>query len=163
MIPDGRDEYRRLVDSAVKSFSGNNARPPWRSDQTTRAMRICYITVFTECDWRNYANVNVPGSIDILPNDGYPTHGGDHLSVGLYQQQAPWWGTPIGSMDPFVATVRFLTLMVQDVPLWDSTDEPTVCQAVQRSQFSDASNYRARLPQALAMEADPLYFTNGQS
>lgn len=134
------------------------------TDRAAKAKRICYRTIWTECDWRNYANRSVAGSIDYLPNDGYPVHGGDLDSVGLFQQRSRWWGDTAGSMDPFTATSRFLAELVK-VPDWWTLDESDACQRVQRSQFDGvtrpyAQNYRDRTAQTDAVAADPLYFTH---
>lgn len=130
--------------------------------------------VFTESDWRNYANRNVPGSIDVSPNDGYPVHGGDLDSVGLYQQRSRWWGSTEGSMNPYTATQRFLATMVGNTPGWFVADESTVCQNTQGSQYDGvkinpatgkpypfAQNYKDRQVQTDAMDLNPLYFTEG--
>ena len=158
------------MDRAVTEF-GAAQRPAWTTDQLVKAKRICYRTVWTECDWRNWANPTVPGSETFLPNDGFPkTYSED--SVGLYQQRAKWWGSTEGSMSPYTATGRFLAAMLRDAPDWfTTTDEAVVCQKVQRSQFDGvtvnpatgkpyvfAQNYRDRTAQTLALEGDLLYF-----
>ena len=132
-VADRRDGYRAEVDRAVSEFG---AARVWSAAQLRKARRICYRTVWAECDWRNYANRKVPISINILPNDGYPDHGGDALSVGLYQQMEKWgWGDPAGSMDPFTATTRFLQGMLRNAPGWFGMAEASVCQETQQSQF----------------------------
>lgn len=124
--------------------------------------------------------MGVPESITILPNDGYPDHGGDLNSVGLYQQRSPWWWTDgdrasiAVAMDPYGSTMLFLVRMAQNSPLWWQMDESTVCQRTQGSQFDGktaidpatgkpypyAQNYLDRSAQTDALEADKLYFTN---
>jgi hypothetical protein len=170
---DRRDGYRSAVDLAVNDL-GVKAYG-WNTVLLQRARRICYRTVWTECDWFLYANVSVVGSIDFLPNDGYPSHGGDLNSVGLYQQRSQWWGDTRGSMDPYESTRRFLTRMMVNVPKWGDPTVPEsfVCQWVQQSQFDGktvdpktgrpfpfAQNYIDRQTQTDALEADPLYWTN---
>lgn len=170
-VVDKRDGYRARVDQAVTDFG---AVRKWSAAQVAKAKRICWRTVWTECDWRLYANVKVPGSIDILPNDGYPSHGGDHLSVGLYQQQRDdWWGSLTSRMDAYGSTTEFLKGMLRDAPDWLTDNESNTCQRVQKSQFDSVtidpstgkpypfgSNYAARQAQTDALEADPLYFTH---
>lgn len=133
-------------------------------------MRICYRVIWTETDWRNLANRSVPDSITVVPNDGY---GKDLDSTGLYQQRASQgWGSIVGSMSPYVATQRFLTAMLRDVPDWYGVDESTVCQLTQRSQYDGrtvdpgtgkpylfAANYQARTSQVNLLEVDPFYFS----
>lgn len=143
----------------------------WTDAQVLKAKRVCYRTVFTESDFKNLANPSVPESLLVLPNDG---PGKDLDSTGLYQQRASQgWGTIIGSMDPYTATVRFLTVMLRDVKNWFDLDESAVCQYTQRSQFDGskinpatgqpypfAQNYKDRQAQTDALAADTLYFTN---
>jgi hypothetical protein len=163
-----RDRYRQQVDSAVVAFSIQ-----WTAEHHRIAKRVCYRTIWTECDWNNYANKSVAGSIDCVPNDGYPIHGGDLDSVGLYQQRSRWWGDTPGSMDPFVATHRFLERMLVNAPDWLTLDESTICQRVQQSQFDGvtidkrtgkpypyAQNYRDRDAQTDALEADLVFFSH---
>jgi len=158
------------VDFAVEDFGRVKK---WTTTQVSRAKRICYRTIWAESDWLNYANVNVPGSINITPNDGYPSHGGDASSVGLYQQMEKWgWGDTLGSMSPGVATTRFLQHMSDGVPQWATLDEWDVCQRVQHSRFNGtpdpvtgkpypyAQNYKDRSQQVDGIAADKLYFTN---
>lgn len=165
-----RDGYRHQVDSAVESFSAD-----WTEQQQCIAKRVCYRTIWAECDWFNYANKSVAGSIDCVPNDGYPPHGGDLDSVGLYQQRSRWWGDTPGSMDPFTATHRFLGRMLTNAPDWQTIDEAVVCQRVQGSQFDGvtidkrtgkpypyAQNYRDRAAQTLALEEDLAYFSHSE-
>lgn len=118
--------------------------------------------------------MKVPGSIDILPNDGYPEHGGDHLSVGLYQQQRDdWWGPLSSRMDAYGSTTEFLKAMLRDAPNWLTDNESSTCQRVQKSQFDGitidpstdkpypwAANYQARQAQTDALAANPAYFAN---
>jgi hypothetical protein len=169
-----RDRYRQDVDRAVAEFGAGSGRR-WTADQISKAKRICYRTVWTECDWRNWANPRVPTSIDFKPNDGYPPNGGSLDSIGIFQQRpASGWGSIEGSMSPFTATTRFLSAMLGDAPNWyTEQDEAVTCQRVQRSQFDGvkinpatgkpypyAQNYRDRTAQTLAVEADMLYFTH---
>lgn len=168
---DHRDGYRQEVDRAVVQCGYDRARA-WTDEEVRKAKRICYRTVWTESDWRNLANRSVPESINVLPNDGY---GADLDSTGLYQQRSSQgWGTVIGSMDPYTATSRFLNEMLNLVPDWFDRNEPDVCQRVQRSQFDGvtidphtgfpypyAVNYAARQSQTDALEANPLFFTEG--
>jgi hypothetical protein len=167
---DKRDTYRMEVDRAVEQFGVDRK---WSAAQIAKAKRICYRTCWTESDWFNWANPSVPESILVIPNDGYPPRGADHLSVGLYQQQPQWWGSVVGSMDPFTATVRFLTAMLRDAPDWLTDNESNSCQRVQRSQFDSVTidpstgkpygfgaNYAAKTAFTDALEADSQYFAH---
>ena len=167
-VRDKRDGYRAEVDRAAEQLGLDKK---WTDAQMLKAKRICYRVVWTESDWRNLANSSVPESIQVVPNDGY---GKDLDSTGLYQQRASQgWGTVLGSMDPYTATIRFLTVMLRDVPDWFTLDESTVAQRTQRSQFDGikidpatgkpypfAQNYKDRQAQTDALAADLNYFTN---
>jgi len=165
---DKRDGYRGEVDRAFEQFGADRK---WSAAQLAKAKRIAYRTIWTESDWRNLANKAVPESIDVVPNDGY---GSDAQSTGLYQQQPKWWGSVVGSMDPFTATIRFLTAMLGDAPDWLVANEATTAQRVQRSEFDGVTidpatgkprpfgaNYQARSAQVDALEADRLFFQHG--
>lgn len=167
-VRDKRDGYRAAVDLSVTEFGMDRK---WTDAQILKAKRVCYRVIWTESDWRNLYNVRVPESALVLPNDG---PGKDLDSTGLYQQRASQgWGTVIGSMDPYTATVRFLTVMIRDVSDWATAEESAVCQRVQRSQYNGtsidpktgnpypfAANYLARQNQTDALTVDPLYFTH---
>jgi hypothetical protein len=155
------------VDRAVTEFGHDRN---WSDAQILKAKRICYRTIWTESDWRNLANPSVPESLQVIPNDGF---GKDLNSTGLYQQRAQWWGTVVGSMDPYTATVRFMTRLPGNSPYWFTVDESTSCQLVQQSQFDGvkinpatgkpypfAQNYKDRQAQTDALAADELYFTH---
>lgn len=167
-VADKRDGYRAEVDRAVTAFG---LARHWSDMQIAKAKRICYRVIWTESDWRNLANRSVPDSINVVPNDGY---GKDLDSTGLYQQRSSQgWGTVAGSMDPFIATQRFLTAMLRDAPNWLTDNESSSAQRTQRSQFDGikidpstgkpypfAANYQARQAQTDALDADLQYFTN---
>lgn len=160
-----RDDHRTQVDRAVDQITS------WDIAHRRKAKRICYRTVFAECDWWNLANASVPESLLYPHDDGL---GKDKDSVGLYQQRALWWGDTKGSMDPFTATQRFLAVMVRNTPGWFVGDESTTCQNTQGSQFDGitidpktgkpypfAQNYREEQNRVDAMELDLSYFGNG--
>lgn len=157
------------VDRAVEQFGMERK---WSATQIAKAKRIAYRVCWTESDWWLYASPKVPGSINILPNDGYPPSGGDHLSVGLYQQQMPWY--PVATaMSVSLSTQAFLTEMLRSAPDWLTANESSTCQRTQKSQFDGATidpgtgkpypfaqNYIDRQAQTDALEADLQYFTH---
>jgi Peptidase family M23/Endonuclease/Exonuclease/phosphatase family len=63
--------------------------------------------------------------------------GTDHGSLGVFQQQWPWWGSMEELMDPATAAVKFFARLVK-VPAWDEMSVTEAAQAVQRSAFPDA-------------------------
>lgn len=149
----------------------------WSGEYRTRMKRICYRTIWAECDWRLLANKSEPESINIVPNDGY---GSDMNSTGLYQQRKQWWGDVAGSMDPYISTMRFIDHTETNTPDWfarakDAVGESDVCQRTQGSQFDGktinpktgkpypyASNYLARSAQVDALEKDLHYFASSR-
>jgi hypothetical protein len=167
-VLDKRDGYRARVDQAVHDFGVNGYG--WTIQQVLKAKRLCYRTIWAETDFRNLANPSVPESLLVVPNDG---NGFDLNSTGLYQQRLPWWGTVLGSMDPYTATMRFLQHLIKNVPSWLTRDEASCCQDVQQSQFNGvtinpktgvpyvfAQNYRDREDQTNAIALDEHFFTH---
>lgn len=86
---------------------------------------------------------------DGLPSDHGYGHGGDHGSVGILQQQVPWWGTVDELMDRYTATLKFIEKYkekgVADLP------PGRAIQTVQASAFADGDNYQSNLPTAEAI------------
>jgi hypothetical protein len=103
---------------------------------------IGLITALVESGLRNYANVNIPESMQI-PHDAV---GSDHYSVGIMQQQSgpfgTYWGTVMQCMDPMYAASRFFTELLQKVPNYMSIDPGTAAQIVQVSAVPDAYSKR---------------------
>jgi peptidoglycan DL-endopeptidase CwlO len=88
--------------------------------------RIALMVAWTESGLRN---------LGPLPNnDG---------SLGLFQQRG--WGTPQQEMDPPVATALFVGRLLA-LPGWQALPPWMAAQDVQRSAFSDGSNYQANWP-----------------
>ena len=80
---------------------------------------------------------------------------GDHLSVGLMQQQ-PWWGPTAALMDPYGATQRFLTggddgsHGLLDLHGWQHLDPGEAATRVQRNA-GGAAPYSARVRDAVRL------------
>lgn len=99
----------------------------------------CFMTIAAESNWLMYANRAVPESL------GYPYDPGaistDGSSVGLYQQQNfGEWGTVAQRMNVKASTQMFLQHLKRLD--WRNMDRAAACQSVQRSAFSDGSNYK---------------------
>lgn len=100
----------------------------------------CFMTIAAESGWKMYANRAVPESL------GYPFDPGaistNGSSIGLYQQQSfGEWGSVSQRMNVKASTQMFLQhLQRLD---WRNMDRAAACQAVQRSRYSDGSNYKA--------------------
>jgi cell wall-associated NlpC family hydrolase len=116
-----------VIVAAAMSTSGEN----------TRAARIALMTAMTESGLQNLDH-------------------GDQDSLGLFQQRpSQGWGTPAQIMDPTYATVAFVRRLLslahrQRMPPW------LAAQDVQRSAYSDGSNYEANWQGAGAILAGVL-------
>ncbi|QDQ97985.1 phage tail tape measure protein [Tomitella fengzijianii] len=101
------------------------------------------MTGLAESGLRVLANPAVPDSYN-YPHDG---EGYDHDSIGVFQQRQAGWGTTADRMDPKRSADMFFDALA-GVPGWETMDPALAAQAVQRSAFSDGSNYRPHLPEA---------------
>jgi Peptidase family M23 len=111
------------------------------------------ITGYQESKYRVYANDGLGG--DLAPEQlgiersltlPYDAVGTDHGSLGVFQQQWPWWGTMPELMDPQTSAEKFYAAMVQKVPNYQRLDPGDVAQTVQVSAYPDA--YDAWVPLA---------------
>ena len=66
-----------------------------------------------------------------LPHDAV---GSDHGSLGVFQQQWPWWGSMVELMDPATSARLFYEALLR-VPGWASMSVGFAAQTVQRSAF----------------------------
>jgi murein DD-endopeptidase MepM/ murein hydrolase activator NlpD len=66
-----------------------------------------------------------------LPHDAV---GSDHGSLGVFQQQWPWWGSMGQLMDPATSARLFFEALLR-VPGWGSMSVGLAAQTVQRSAF----------------------------
>ena len=89
-----------------------------------------------------------------LPHDAV---GSDHGSLGVFQQQWPWWGSMSELMDPATSARLFYDALLR-VPGWGSMSVGLAAQTVQRSAFpsrySTAEPLARTLFRALA-DAEP--------
>ncbi len=69
-----------------------------------------------------------------LPHEAVGT---DHGSLGVFQQQWPWWGTMRDLMDPARSAGKFYDALLQ-VPGWEQMPVTVAAQTVQRSAYPDA-------------------------
>ena len=107
-----------------------------------RAAQIAIAVALTESGLRVYANHGIPESLK-LPHEAV---GQDHRSVGIFQQQTPMWGTCADCMNVLTSTAKFLHAL--EKVAWQKMTNWHAAQAVQRSAFSDGSNYRKHDDQA---------------
>jgi hypothetical protein len=66
----------------------------------------------------------------------------DHRSLGLFQQQPPWWGTPEQILDPTYATNKFYDSLQE---VYDRDSRPMIDVAIQ-VQIPDEAVYRKTWP-----------------
>jgi len=110
-----------------------------------RAELIALMTAATESALHLYANPKVPASA-LLPNDGQPASGGDHDSVGLFQQRESW-GPLASRMNPIESTRLFVRRLLT-VPAWQTLAPGVAAQTIQQSSYPD--QYATTQPSAQA-------------
>ena len=113
-----------------------------------------------ESRFLNYANDGEGGDLQILqlgigaslalPHEAVGT---DHGSLGVFQQQWPWWGTMEQLMDPAVAAEKFYTALLK-VPGWERMSVTGAGQAVQNSAYPEAYADDAALAERLLEDPD---------
>jgi hypothetical protein len=96
---------------------------------------IAIATALQESTLHNWANPDVPESLNYPNDDQGEHHHHDHQSVGPFQQQVGMgWGTVTQLMKPDWQARQFLTRLVR-VPNWQNISETDAAQAVQHSSF----------------------------
>ena len=110
-----------------------------------RGQLIAIMTALTESSLRVLSNTSAYPESDRLPNDG---DGGDHDSVGLFQQRpAAGWGSVENLMDPVWSSRAFYggpngpnhgsPRGLLDIDGWQTMDPGAAAQAVQVSAYPD--------------------------
>ncbi|MDA8046187.1 MAG: NlpC/P60 family protein [Actinomycetota bacterium] len=101
------------------------------ADENPAAARLALMVAITESGLQDLGPL--PG------NDG---------SLGLFQQRvSEGWGTASEEMDPAQSTSMFVSRLLA-VSDWSTKPPWQVAQKVQRSRFSDGSNYQANWPRS---------------
>ena len=121
---------RTIVAATLQTVTASGQSPAAQA----RAELVALMTAETESTLHDYANPLVPAS-GLLPNDGMPSSGGDHDSVGLFQQRASW-GPLSERMDP-AASSRLFAAHLLALPGWQTLPPGVAAQTVQRSAFPD--------------------------
>jgi peptidase M23-like protein len=121
------------------------------------------ITGYQESKYLVYANDGTGGDLApeqlgierslALPHDAVGT---DHGSLGVFQQQWPWWGTMTELMDPQTAAEKFYAALVEKVPSYPELDPGDVAQTVQVSAYPDAYHQWEPLARQLLTHASEL-------
>lgn len=132
---DTRTNKQKYVDAVVAEGKARGV--------SDKGIRIAVATMLAESGGQMYANEADPESM----NYAHDAVGSDHDSSGLFQQRDNGaWGTTADRMDPAKSAGMFYEeLAKQD---YENMDPALAAQAVQRSAFSDGSNYRAQLSEA---------------
>lgn len=109
-----------------------------------QAVLVAYATIWQESSWLMYANDGTgaglaPEQQGVAGSLAYPHDavGRDHGSVGLFQQQWPWWGSFDQLMDATASAGLFFDRLV-DVDGWESLPVTVAAQRVQRSAYPSA-------------------------
>jgi murein DD-endopeptidase MepM/ murein hydrolase activator NlpD/endonuclease/exonuclease/phosphatase family metal-dependent hydrolase len=128
----------QLANAAAVVSVGNELGIP------RRGIVVALAVASQESGFRNYANDGQGGDlaysqqgIEASLNLPHEAVGTDHGSLGIFQQQWPWWGTMTELMDPATAAEKFYEALVE-VPGWQELPVTVAGQAVQRSAFPDA-------------------------
>ena len=126
-----------------------------------RGILVALAVAHQESGFRNYANDGQGG--DLAPDQRgideslqlpHEAVGSDHGSLGVFQQQWPWWGSMPELMDPATSAQKFY-LRLLDVPGWQQMSVTEAGQAVQRSAYPDAYADDASLAAAILDGAPP--------
>lgn len=142
-LPAGAAQVGALT-SAQLANAGAVIAEGRRRHLPARAVVIALAVASQESGFKNYANDGAGGDLStdqlgvdqslLLPHEAVGT---DHGSIGIFQQQWPWWGTMTDLMDPQRSAGKFYDALVQ-VPGWQSLPLTVAAQRVQRSAYPDA-------------------------
>jgi len=140
----GKDNKDQAAWNAFQQLGKNWQDAALKNDAAVH----CFMVIAAESNWHMYANNAVPESLSYPFDPGFISKDGS--SIGLYQQQNfGEWGTVAQRMNVKASTQMFLQhLQRYD---WRNMSRPIACQQVQRSAYSDGSNY-AKF-EAIAIEA----------
>ena len=109
-----------------------------------RGIVVALATASQESGFQVYANDGEGGDLESdqagiasslsIPHDAVGT---DHGSLGVFQQQWPWWGTMQELMDPAMSAQKFYDALLQ-VPNWQNLPVTVAAQYVQSSAYPSA-------------------------
>lgn len=146
--PDTRTNKEKYVDEIISEGK--------RRGMSEKQIKAAIMAMLAESGGQMYANASDPESL----NYAHDAVGSDHDSSGLFQQRNNGaWGTAADRMDPAKSAGMFYEeLAKQDE---SSMSEAQLAQAVQRSAFSDGSNYAAKQSEAETLIAESNARGNG--
>lgn len=153
----GGDSGGTLATGSTPSSSANLRKGATKEQMVAEVVRVgreknmsdddiesAVATMLAESGGKNYANSNVPES---LQRD-HDAVGSDHKSVGVMQQQVGMgWGDVDELMDPTYAIGKYYERL-GEVQGREQMSVAQRAQAVQRSGFADGSNYAAKQAEA---------------
>lgn len=109
-----------------------------------RGIVVALATASQESHFQVYANDGQGGDLKAdqagiaaslnIPHDAVGT---DHGSLGVFQQQWPWWGTMQELMDPAMSAQKFYNALLK-VPNWQNMPVTVAAQTVQSSAYPSA-------------------------
>ena len=128
----------QLANAGAVIAAGNDMGIP------ARGVVVALAVANQESHFTNYANDGQGGDLassqrgigasQSLPHEAVGT---DHGSLGIFQQQWPWWGSMRDLMTPGKAAEKFYQALLK-VPGWQQMPLTRAAQTVQRSAFPDA-------------------------
>ncbi|WP_025274186.1 M23 family metallopeptidase [Haloglycomyces albus] len=115
-----------------------NARDVYRAGAERGIPRegivVAFVTAFQESQFKNYANENVPESLELDHDDV----GTDHDSVGVFQQRVSMdWGPIEDLMDPYASANLFYDALME-LNDWKTMSPYVAAQKVQKSAYPRA-------------------------
>ncbi len=125
-----------------------------------RGIVVALAVASQESRFLNYANDGLGG--DLAPdqwgiaaslNLPHQAVGTDHGSLGIFQQQWPWWGSMTDLMDPATAAEKFYDALLE-VAGWEGMPVTVAGQAVQRSALPFAYADDEALARSLLGDAE---------
>ena len=128
----------QLANASAIITEGTRMRVP------VRGIVVALAVANQESHFTNYANDGKGGDLIStqkgiaaslrLPHEAVGT---DHGSLGVFQQQWPWWGNMRELMTPGVAAQKFYRALLS-LPSWQSEPVTVAAQMVQSSAYPDA-------------------------
>lgn len=143
-VADGSEQQAAGLSPTQSRNAGIIVAVGRRMGISQRGQVIALATASQESRFLNYANDGLGGDLGgdqrgvgrsvELPHDAV---GSDHGSIGVFQQQWPWWGSMSELMNPADSAVKFYEKLRQ-VSGWQSMPVTRAAQSVQRSAYPDA-------------------------
>ncbi|MFE5789538.1 phage tail protein [Rhodococcus erythropolis] len=146
--PDTRTNKQRYVDEIIGEGK--------RRNMSDKQIKAAIMTMLAETNGQMYANASDPESL----NYAHDAVGSDHDSSGLFQQRNNGaWGTIADRMDPAKSAGMFYEELAKKDE--SGMSEAQLAQSVQRSAFSDGSNYAVKADEADSLIAESNARGNG--